>query len=141
MKYASKSISGVLYSIIIYLGCQLPDTSSDLTRERGGQPHGSSIRSCSGWGLPSQTVACLLVSSYLTVPPLPGKSLAVCFCGTILRVAPTGRYPAPCPAELRLSSGIDYPRLSDLLAAIIIHESDVFNYSSSNHRMNLFLFS
>gem|GEM_PF-6057187 len=68
---ASKSISGVLYSIIIYLGCQLPDTSSDLTRERGGQPQCSSIRSCSRWGLPSQTVTCLLVSSCLTVPPLP----------------------------------------------------------------------
>jgi len=29
---------------------------------------------------------------------------AVYFCGTFLGVAPTGRYPAPCPAELRLSS-------------------------------------
>ena len=26
---------------------------------------------------------------------------AVCFCGTFLRVAPTGRYPAPCPSEAR----------------------------------------
>jgi hypothetical protein len=26
------------------------------------------------------------------------------FCGTGLRVTPTGRYPAPCPAELGLSS-------------------------------------
>lgn len=29
---------------------------------------------------------------------------AVHFCGTILRLAPTGRYPAPCPMEPGLSS-------------------------------------
>ncbi len=29
---------------------------------------------------------------------------AVCFCGTFLRVAPTGRYPAPCPMKPGLSS-------------------------------------
>jgi hypothetical protein len=29
---------------------------------------------------------------------------AVCFCGTFLRVAPTGRYPAPCPMEPGRSS-------------------------------------
>jgi len=59
---------------IIYLGCQLPGTSSDLTRERSGPLHSSSIRSCTRWGLPSQAVTCLLVSSCLTVPPLPGES-------------------------------------------------------------------
>ncbi len=119
----------------------MPDTSSDLTRERGGQPRSSSIRSCSRWGLPSQTVACLLVSSYLTVPSLPGKSLAVYFCGTSLGVAPTGRYPAPCPTELRLSSGINYPRLSDLLAALIIHELSIVNHkicSSKNEIISNF---
>lgn len=26
------------------------------------------------------------------------------FCGTIPRIAPAGRYPAPCPVELGLSS-------------------------------------
>ena len=30
---------------------------------------------------------------------------AVSFCGTILGVSPTGRYPASCPGELGLSSG------------------------------------
>ena len=120
-KDASKSISGVLYSIIIYLGCQLPDTSSDLTRERGGQPHYSSIRSCSRWGLPSQTVACLLVSSYLAVPSLPGVP-----GGLFLWYYPWGRphwtlsstLPCGAPTFLRYC----YPRLSDLLAATIIHE-------------------
>ena len=31
-------------------------------------------------------------------------NMAVCFCGTFLRVASTGYYPAPCPMELGLSS-------------------------------------
>jgi len=102
---ASKSISGVLYLIVIYLGYQLPDTSSDLTRKRSGPLQCFPIWSCSGWGLPSRSVAWTLVSSYLTVPPLPGhKNRAVCFCGTSLGVTPTGRYPASCPKELRLSS-------------------------------------
>lgn len=70
---ASKSVSGVLCSIAIYLGAQLPERSSDRTRERDGPPRCSPIWSCSGWGLPSQTVACLLVSSYLAVPSLPRK--------------------------------------------------------------------
>src|ERR1700751_2623951 len=29
---------------------------------------------------------------------------AVCFCGTFLRLASTGRYPAPCPVKPGLSS-------------------------------------
>ncbi len=35
---------------------------------------------------------------------LTGEAPAVCFCGTFLRVAPTGRYPAPCPVKPGLSS-------------------------------------
>jgi len=35
---------------------------------------------------------------------------AVCFCGTFLRVAPTGRYPAPCPVKPGLSSLRPQPR-------------------------------
>jgi len=63
-------------------------------------------------GLPSQHLSMLLVRSYRTFAPLPGKSKsnkvksvpftlcllpspsAVCFCGTILTIARTGRYPA-----------------------------------------------
>jgi hypothetical protein len=33
---------------------------------------------------------------------VPGRFV---FCGTFLRVAPTGRYPAPCSMQLGLSSG------------------------------------
>ena len=42
---------------------------------------------------------------------------AVSFCCTFLGVASTGCYPAPCPAELGLSSAASYmqPRSPDLL--------------------------
>jgi|GEM_PF-1572380 len=45
------------------------------------------------------------VSSYLTLSPLPsaGRRRSA-LCGTFLRVTPTGRYPASCPAEFGLSS-------------------------------------
>ena len=51
-----------------------------------------------GRGLPSQRLSTLLVRSYRTFAPLPvpgdtGPS-AVCFCGTVLTVTRTGRYPA-----------------------------------------------
>ena len=59
-----------------------------------------------------------LVRSYRTVSPLPGtvhthqsfheRPWRFVFCGTFLRVAPTGSYPAPCSAEPGLSS----PRLA-----------------------------
>ena len=42
----------------------------------------------------------------LTPPLHPYRLLpAVSFCGTFPRVAPAGRYPAPCPVEPGLSSG------------------------------------
>ena len=49
----------------------------------------------------------MLVSSYLTVSPLPRHPKAprrFVFCGTGRGIASPGRYPAPCPAELGLSS-------------------------------------
>jgi hypothetical protein len=40
-----------------------------------------------------------------TISPSPPLARRLClFCGTLLRVTPTGRYPAPCSAELGLSS-------------------------------------
>ena len=75
------------------------------TRRRDGQPLNClSIRSCSKWGLHSHEVAITLVSSYLTFPPLPELTQAVYLCCTFLQVTLTGRYPAPCPMELGLSS-------------------------------------
>jgi hypothetical protein len=56
-----------------------------------------------------------LVRSYRTVSPLPVRGRSgdrsrhrrFAFCGTFLRVAPTGCYPAPCPTESGRSSGRD----------------------------------
>ena len=57
---------------IIFLGVQSPECSSDTTRKVGGTTFNPSLFGlCSGWGLPSQPVTKLLVSSYLTFPPLP----------------------------------------------------------------------
>src|SRR2546425_7590020 len=40
-----------------------------------------------------------------TISPSPSLARRLClFCGTLLQVTPTGRYPAPCSAELGLSS-------------------------------------
>src|SRR5262245_53828224 len=59
--------------------------------------------------LPATRVATGAVRSYRTFSPLPPARLATregryVFCATVLRVAPTGRYPAHCPAEFGLSS-------------------------------------
>jgi len=98
---------------IIYLGGLLPASSSDLPECVAGYHMCTPIRSCSRWGLPSQPVSRLLVRSYRTVASLPVHSLCrtqrfaiggLHFCGTIPRIAPAGRYPAPCPVELGLSS-------------------------------------
>src|SRR5439155_14372651 len=70
---------------------------------------------CSGWGLPSRPVTRPLVSSYLTVSPLPApRRRAVCGVGGLFlwhfpRVTPPGRYPAPCPVESGLSSTQAWP--------------------------------
>src|SRR5712672_1549965 len=52
---------------------------------------------------PAAAVAGGAVRSYRTISPLPPMpsqegpaGSAVCFCGTFPRVAPAGRYPAPC---------------------------------------------
>ena len=55
-KTTSKPVSRVLSRAIIYLGYVLPHISSDLTREKDGQPCISPIWSCSQWGLPSRPV-------------------------------------------------------------------------------------
>ena len=44
--------------------------------------------------------------------PKTGHRLCI-FCGTLCRITPPGRYPAPCPLELGLSSGIVYQNTSD----------------------------
>src|SRR5437867_6983522 len=75
---------------------------------------------CSGWGLPSRPVARPLVSSYLTVSPLPllrpsprgteaartpgSEAVGGLSLWHFPRVAPPGCYPASCPVESGLSS-------------------------------------
>ena len=59
--------------MIIFLGSKLLYCSSDATRKVSGQPQPFPIRSCFGWGLPSQPVSRLLVRSYRTFPPLPRR--------------------------------------------------------------------
>lgn len=65
---------------------------------------------CSSRGLPGQGLSALPVGSYPTVAPLPVPHSRAAigglhFCGAILAVARTGRYPATCPVEPGLSSG------------------------------------
>ena len=56
--------------------CRLQRPTRELTDEQSASMHIMhtipSAWSCSGWGLPSQPVTWLLVSSYLTISPLPG---------------------------------------------------------------------
>lgn len=91
--------------------CPVPATNPDASRAKTAIVHRCvPLRSCSRWGLPGKESPNSLVVSYTTVPPLPVRSKleapsAVHFCGTILQLALTGRYPAPCPMEPGLSSG------------------------------------
>ena len=83
-----------------------------LTRGLDEQPlERPPIWSCSGRGLPGRPVTRPPVSSYLTISPLPAagspkiaRDRRCNFCGTFLRVTPTGCYPAPCSVEPGLSS-------------------------------------
>ena len=83
--------------MIICLGPPLPVASSGalLSGPVNGQP--TSLGLAPGRGLPSQHLSMLLVRSYRTLAPLPvpaSRPSAVCFCGTLLTVTRTGRYPA-----------------------------------------------
>jgi hypothetical protein len=91
----------------IHLGRPLPNASRDRPGWRRGsppEPKGSAIPtwSCSRWGLPCRR-RCrkrgALLPHHFTLAAGCSRSwagLAVCFCGTFPRVAPAGRYPAPC---------------------------------------------
>ena len=60
-----------------------------------------------------------LLPRLFTLTPARGRSV---FCGTFLRLAPTGRYPASCPAEPGLSSADQGPRrLPELLLQTLYH--------------------
>ena len=99
---------------VIYLGGLFLTPSSRPFKKQAGQAR--FFWRCSRWGLHGRTVTCSPVSSYLAFPSLP-ENQAVYFCCTILRVASTGSYPAPCPTELGLSSYTTFRhRIRDCLA-------------------------
>jgi hypothetical protein len=90
------------------------------------------IWSCSGWGLPSSRCHhrdwCALTAPFhpyqvilYSGSPFHTGPWRFVFCGTILRVTPTGRYPAPCSTEPGLSSlrRVDEERSPDLLCPAI----------------------
>jgi len=54
--------------------------------------------------LPAICLTADAVRSYRTFSPLPAVGRRYVFCATFLRIAPTGSYPAHCPAEFGLSS-------------------------------------
>ena len=78
------------------------------TRDSGGTGSPSSpIWPCSGWGLPCdpccQRPGALLPHPF-TLACAPWGHRRSALCGTFRRLAAPGRYPAPCLAELGLSS-------------------------------------
>ena len=79
---------------------------------RASSPQTRPVWPCSGWGLPSRS-GHPERWWYLTPPFHPYRKIMFqadhhqrrfLFCGTGLRVSPSGRYPPPCSAEPGLSS-------------------------------------
>ena len=101
----------------IPLGGRLPVRSCGLPEghlapesvSAGGQPI-PSARPCSGWGLSSRRGHprrwCALTAPFhpYLCGPRGSRHRRSVLCGTFLRVAPTGCYPAPCPVESGRSS-------------------------------------
>jgi len=102
-KKMSRTISRVLYQMIIYLGLPLPTGSSGLPESTTGSRiafYSTLLRMGFTCAPPVTRRA---VGSYPAIPPLPAEP-AVYFCCTVLRVASTGCYPASCPVKPGLSS-------------------------------------
>ena len=94
---------------IIPLGPSLPTASSSLPGTRSGRAAPRPLFGLAPGGVCRATaVTSGPVRSYRTLSPLPvppeGGHRRSPLCGTFRRLATPGRYPAPCPAELGLSS-------------------------------------
>ena len=129
----------------IYLGLKLPTGSSDY-KERGGPPLNApnSILLRVGFtGRTSRHAAGELLPRLSILAPNAEKRYfrsssfgAVYFCCTFLGVASTGRYPAPCPVELGLSSyGHRRMRSHSLLvfAPLLIHPAIYYRCYASEY--------
>src|SRR5690606_5770930 len=93
---------------IISLGAPSPAPSSSLPGTDDGAGRSSSpIWPCSGWGLPChscyQERGALLPHPF-TLACAPEGHRRSALCCTFRRLTTPGRYPAPCPVELGLSS-------------------------------------
>ncbi len=127
--------------VAIYLGPPLPTASSGAFKRNGANGQPSFLGLAPSRGLPSQHLSMLLVRSYRTFAPLPvpaNRPSAVCFCGTLLTVTRTGRYPASLAIrEPGLSSADtqrDRPQPPRLLSDLIMprgHNSEVWGCSSA----------
>ncbi len=97
-----QSVSRVLSRTIIYLGWQLPTTSSEYVEMPSR--HFVSFLASSGVYI-LHKVASVFVVSYTPFPPLQSNAkigtTAVYFCCTVLGVASTGSYPAPLLCDAR----------------------------------------
>jgi len=134
--------------MVIHLEYRLPDTSSDLPRSYGRTtllllPY-LVLLQVGFTKLPMSPSR--LVSSYLTVSPLPNQSREKIsplgrsiFCGTFLPVTGTGCYPAPCPMELGLSSRSDIKERATILSALAILIKNIL-CESSNPLVQLCIF-
>jgi hypothetical protein len=90
--------------------CRRPPAAYPDTR--ASSPRSCPVWPCSGWGLPS--LPGHPGSWWSLTPPFHPYLLSACagtsrrrrsiFCGTGLRVTPSGRYPPPCSAEPGRSS-------------------------------------
>lgn len=114
--------------MIIYLDLLLPASSSGTPKSGPGKPI-AFLLPCFGWGL---HVPCLLPAKRwaLTPPFHPYRQKpAVYFCCTGLRVSPTGRYPASCPAKPGLSSSAAFRRMQPRLSVLL---NTVLHYTMSD---------
>ena len=114
--------------MIIYLDLLLPASSSGTPKSGPGKPI-AFLLPCFGWGL---HVPCLLPAKrWALTPPFHPyrRSPAVYFCCTGLRVTPTGRYPASCPAKPGLSSSAAFRRMQPRLSVLL---NTVLHYTMSD---------
>ena len=109
-KSARWSVSRVLFlknqETAIHLGCPLPNTSCNRPGQQAGNPRASPKRcGCPylvllrvGFTVPPPLpdARCALTAPFHPYPFRPKPCGRFAFCGTFPKVAPAGRYPAPC---------------------------------------------